>query len=101
MSQPRRPRRLFYRRTFLNRRGHHAGAHVIAEIRESYERGARVVDADLTIADCQRVVCLDFYVDGNDGAAARRNAVHKARVLRDVVVAFTAVLEEAWSEEED
>lgn len=85
----------FYRRRFLNRRGHHAGAYVIADCRvESYERG-REVGASLTIADCNRVAVLDFSFDSD---AQARNALHKARLLRDVVVEFTAALEAADGE---
>ena len=89
--------RPFYRRTFLNRRGHHAGAYVIAEVR--LDRGttqqAAVVDACLTIADCHRVATLDFYAGERRDLA---NAVHTARVLRDVVVDFVVALERAAEE---
>ncbi|MDN5852964.1 MAG: hypothetical protein L0K86_08970, partial [Actinomycetia bacterium] len=61
MSAPR-----FYRRRFLNKRGHHAGAYVIAsiEFERSYrDDGHDVVDACLTIADCGRVATLDDVVE--------------------------------------
>jgi hypothetical protein len=86
----------FYRRTFLNRRGHHAGAYVLADISvERDVRGEAWIDAVLTVADCNRIANLDFTFST---PAARDNAVHKARLLRDVVVAFAAALEEAASE---
>jgi len=89
----------FYRRSFLNRRGHHRGAYIIAssEIDSDTDRAGRAwIDATLTISDCDRVVSLDFWVDRPSDAA---NALHKARLLRDIVGAFTESLEtsvEAW-----
>jgi len=99
MSRSRRSRRLFYRRSFLNRPGHHAGAHAIAEIREAFGDEVRYVDAELTISDCRRVIVLDFSVASNESANVRSNALHKARVLRDVVVAFHDQLAEAYADE--
>ncbi len=87
----------FYRRRFLNKRGHHAGAYVLAEVsleRHALHAGSRVesVDAWLTVADCARVTQLDFTANSPSEA---NNALHKARELREVVVDFTAALEEA------
>lgn len=85
----------FYRRRFLNRRGHHAGAYIYANLAIEARRreGARdVIDAELTIADCSRVMTLDFAVYDRAGA---RNAVYKARLLRQVVNDFTDALEAA------
>jgi hypothetical protein len=90
----------FYRRRFLNRRGFHAGAYVLAACEivgfrstDGVER--HNVDAELAIADCGRVASLDFCVHSE---AAARNALHKAHQLRDVVVDFTAALEAAVEE---
>jgi hypothetical protein len=89
-------RRVHYRRTFLNSPGHHAGAYVIASIeRGTAENGRAWVDADLTVADCSTVTTLDFWVADDATPATRRNALHKARVLREVVTAFVAELERA------
>ncbi len=56
----------FYRRQFLNRRGHHAGAFVLAniqlEIYLSNGEEVRDVSAFLSIADCNRTATLDFDV---------------------------------------
>lgn len=82
----------FYRRRFLNRRGHHAGAYVIAECRLETYRGSQEVDAALTIADCNRIAVLDFSIARKTDAV---NALHKARLLRDIVAEFTAALEAA------
>jgi len=84
----------FYRRRFLNRRGFHAGAYVIADCKiESYlhaRDGQRYsVEAVLTVADCGRITSLDFSVDRLREAD---NALYKARLPRDVVNDFTAVL---------
>jgi hypothetical protein len=90
----------FYRRRFLNRRGFHAGAYVLADCQvETFRRPNAApqhsIDADLTIADCGRVVTIDFCVSNE---AAARNALHKARLLREVVVDFTESLEAAVEE---
>src|SRR5262245_50952178 len=93
----------FYRRRFLNRRGFHAGAYVVADCQmEAFRpKGGSpryTIDAELAIADCGRIATLDFCVSSESGAA---NALHKARLLRDVMVDFTAALESAvadWRE---
>lgn len=85
--------RRFYRRRFLNRRGYHAGAYVLADCKVLTDRqGDREIDADLTIADCSRVTSLDLSAY-NVGDA--RNALHKARLLRSVVNDFTDAFEAA------
>lgn len=90
--------RRFYRRTFLNKRGHHAGAYVLADV--SLERGMVSDDgtdvcAHLTVADCARTAVLQFDVHDRDTAA---NALHKARVLKTVVDGFVDALELAVAE---
>lgn len=91
--------RAFYRRRFLNRRGHHAGAYVLADIRIETWRDDQAprqsLDASLTIADCSRVATLAFSAYK---PAELRNALHKARVLREVVNDFTDALERAADE---
>lgn len=85
----------FYRRRFLNRRGHHAGAYVIAAVHSDpapSDTGRRRLSAYLTIGDCGRVVTLDFDVCDLPTA---HNALHKARLLRDVVDGFVAAVEAA------
>lgn len=90
----------FYRRRFLNRRRHHAGAYVIADCRidtgfPGLPSTHRSIDATLTVADCSRVTILDFCA--HDRATAR-NALAKARLLRDILVDFTSALEAAVEE---
>jgi len=97
------PSKRFYRRRFLNRRGFHAAAYVFATcdidtFRPEHGSPEHAINAELTIADCSRTATLDFYA--RDESAAQ-NALHKARLLRDVVVDFTAALEstvEDWRE---
>ena len=98
MTRKRAARRLFYRRSFLNRRGYNAGAYVIAEVELVASRDGTDVQASVDIADCNRLVSLDFYVDCLDGAGARGNALHKARLLRDTLIVFTEHLERALEE---
>ena len=93
----------FYRRRFLNRRGFHAGAHVIADCQvQVYRRADRdaeyLIDAEITVADCSRVATLDFDVDDE---ASARNALYKARLLREVVSEFTSALEAAVNDWRD
>jgi hypothetical protein len=89
--------RRMYRRRFLNRPGHHAGAYAIAEVRVYAGRKGRTgnVSASLAIADCSRVVELSFYA-GDESSAA--NALQKARLLREIVSEFTGVYERAIEE---
>ncbi len=88
--------RRFYRRTFLNRRGHHAGAYALADITTepgvTRDKQAKRVSARLTIADCGRVVTLDLDADT---PAEARNALHKARLLRDILDQSVEALERA------
>ena len=80
----------FYRRRFLNRRGHHAGAFVLAVCKIGTWQDWAELDAFVTIADCSRVVTLDL-----SGATTSEisNALFKARTLRDTIVDLTATLE--------
>ncbi len=80
----------FYRRRFLNRRGHHAGAFVLAECKIEKMGDRREIDAYVTIADCSRQVTLDF-----NGAtkAEIANALRKARTLRDTFTDLTDAIE--------
>jgi hypothetical protein len=90
----------FYRRAFLNERGHHAGAYALAEIDlcEPFDEsdGSYRVDAVFTVADCSRVTTLDFQAENAEQAAG---ALHKARLLHamlgDLVGALEAAVDEA------
>ena len=89
--------RRFYRRRFLNRPRHHAGAYVLADCSiESYRNGPEI-SADLTIGDCGRIVSLNF--NGWDKSSTS-NALSKARALRTVVDEFCDALEAAAVEVE-
>jgi hypothetical protein len=82
----------FYVRRFLNRRGHQAGAYLLASVRDtSRERGSYVEpDVEFDLADCNRVVSLDFplYTERE-----RRNSLAKVALLADVVARFRDALE--------
>lgn len=84
----------FYRRRFLNRRGHHTGAYVLADVTiETVRADERpFVCAHLAVADCGRVADLDFDVNDADEA---RNALIKVLRLREAVDGFAAALEGA------
>lgn len=82
----------FYRRRFLNRRGHHAGAYAIAECTIVTYSGRAEVSAFLTLADCSRVAVIDL-----SGATSGElgNAVRKAQLLREVVSDLCVAVEAA------
>ncbi len=67
-------------------------ADFIVEPGFSRDEAAKRVSAQLTIADCGRIVTLDL--DAGTRAEAR-NALHKARLLRDIVDRSVDALERA------
>ena len=81
----------FYRRQFLNLRGHHAGAYVLAVVEalpeDPTEESWREITLELT--DCWRRVVFEFPLVT---AADRRNSVRKARLLADVTAGFAEAL---------
>ena len=83
-------RHAFYRRRFLNRPRHHLGAHVIASIEvETPAKGRPYVEASVHVTDCSRAIDLDFSAGSR---AEARNALHKVRLLREVLADFEASL---------
>jgi hypothetical protein len=98
MTRPLRGR-IFYRRFWLNRPGFHSTAHVEAriELDKSDDDGLDLM-ASFLIADCRRSATLDFDVYSNQSAADRRNALRKARLLRESVNEFCDALEAAAEE---
>ncbi|MBM7787075.1 hypothetical protein [Tenggerimyces flavus] len=86
-------RKLLYRRRFLNRPRHHTGAHVIARVElVQYKKSPWYVDSSLRLADCYRVIELDFEIRNKTDV---KNALHKAKLLRDLLDDFTKSLEDA------
>jgi hypothetical protein len=83
----------FYCRRFLNLKGHHGGAYVLAVI-EALPGQADDVrwgrDVSLELADCSRRVEFDFPLAT---ASDRRNSIRKARLLADVTARFADALE--------
>jgi hypothetical protein len=83
-----------YHREWLNLPGFYAGAYVIAEVHRCRDRrGEPSLSGTLTIADCSRVVTLDF--DAWD-AEDVRNATHKLRMLGGAMGAFAAALTDGF-----
>jgi hypothetical protein len=82
----------FYYRRFLNLKGHHGGAYVLAVIEtlpgQADDRWGR--DVSLELADCSRRVEFDFPLAT---ASDRRNSIRKARLLADVTARFADALE--------
>ena len=100
MSRPLRGR-IHLRRFWLNRPGFHSTAHVLSQIElvENEHRDGVDLMASFLVADCRRAATLDFDVYSNSSAADRRNALRKARLLRESVNEFCDALEVAAEEQ--
>ncbi len=87
-----RPKYRFYAREFLNRRGHHGGAYILAVVdrTEPTDDPDRYVNIELEIADCSRHITLEFPVWS---AGDRSNTVRKARLLANVLDKFADAVE--------
>ncbi len=82
-------------RKFLNKRGYHAGAYVLAEVEDSTKHkkgkhGWPYVHVDLTLADCSRVVSFDFDLST---AGQRANSLHKVDLMIATLIKFRAALQ--------
>lgn len=85
---------VFQRRQFLNTEDDGGAAYIKAYVNEAESSGSgfgKHLDAELVLADCNRIVTLDFSVYGSDGTASA-NARQKIAKLRRAVVAFEAAL---------
>ncbi|GAA3563153.1 hypothetical protein GCM10022197_18370 [Microlunatus spumicola] len=82
----------YYTRRFLNRRGHHAGAYVLASVEDTSRRpdDTTWTDVDFVLSDCGRQIQLDFDVDTDSLA----NSLHKVDVLLETLTKFRAALVE-------
>ena len=89
----------FYRRRFLNERGFHTFASVIASIVRTKDRhdGKPRLEVQLELMDCSNIVRFEFGMARHE----RRNSVKKAWALVDVLQGFASKLEEEveWLEE--
>jgi hypothetical protein len=99
MTRPSRGR-IHYRRRWLNRPGFHSTAYVQSQIEldKSSDNDGLDLMASFTLADCTRQASLDFDVFSNHSAADRKNALRKARLLRQSVNDFCDALEAAAEE---
>lgn len=86
------PKKLYYRRTFLNRPGHHSGARVLADVKttRSYNRGATIVIGHVILADCSEEIALDFHATD---PTKLRNSIHKAKLLAATFAELSIALE--------
>jgi hypothetical protein len=82
----------YYTRRFLNKRGFHAGAYVLALVEDTSKRQDDRVwtDVELTISDCGRQISLSFDVQPSDLA----NSLYKLDVLLSTLSRFRAALVE-------
>lgn len=87
----------FYVRKFLNRPRQQTGAHVIGYIglETLYKAKGPTIEGNLDIADCRRVVSLDF--SGWTKKEAR-NSLHKVRLLAKIMNEFAAAYEKTYEE---
>lgn len=93
---------LFRKRKFLNRMGHHSGAFIFAEIlRESWTHRDKKTkkksthshrDITLSIADCSRIINLDFDLGC---LLEAKNGLKKLDILIDTLKKF----KEAYTQE--
>ena len=83
-----------YTRRFLNRRGHHAGAYVLASVEDTSRRpdDVRWTEVEFVLSDCGRQIQLDVDVDVDADSVA--NSLHKVDVLLDTLTKFRAALVE-------
>lgn len=88
----------FFLRKFLNRKGYHSNAFIFAEITRSVSKDKKGKeqywhDAELKIADCDRIVSLSMDLHTTRLAS---NSLHKLDVLIESLKAFrTAFAKEA------
>lgn len=82
--------RVFYRRQFLNNEEEGGTAFIEAEISEIYPGEYGHLCADFVVADCNRVVELDF--GASRTAESITNTRQKIKKFRCAVVAFEAAL---------
>ncbi len=82
----------YYVRKFLNRRGHHSGAYVLAHVERAPANATAHYDVEtyLEITDCSRRISLAFPMWTKSD---RANSIHKARLLADVTAKFATALE--------
>ncbi|SHM37782.1 hypothetical protein [Cryptosporangium aurantiacum] len=92
--------RLHYRRLWLNRPGFHGRGHLLSEVHLDRNSDGVAIRAEFLLADCSRSVTIDFDMYENATAADRRNALRKARLLRESVNSFCDALEVAAAEYE-
>lgn len=82
-------KRVHYVRTFLNNEEHGGTAFVEASIEEAHNTSKGYFEAALNIADCNRVVSLDFCAYSPKQAYQAREKIAR---LRRTIVAFEKVL---------
>ena len=82
----------YYTRRFLNKRGHHAGAYILAFVEDTSRRKKDPdwTDIEFTLADCGRQISLSFEVSTEELA----NSLHKVDVLIDTLSKFRSALVE-------
>lgn len=79
----------FEKRAFLNPASTHSNSYIEAHIESGVEAPFKYGDNMITIADCKRVIQLEFFL-GN--ARSRRLSLKKINLLIDILTSFRDAL---------
>lgn len=94
VSEVRDNERVFYERQFLNSEEHGGTAFVEATIRAGrHSDSSGWIDANFSVADCSRVVDLDFDVYGDSDENVRQKLNRLEQSVRQFKAAMLAALE--------
>jgi hypothetical protein len=77
-----------YKRSFLNKESGMAAIQLEAEVEQYKEGGIRTLSAYLTISDCNRQICLDFWANNKKHYKKRLRKLRKIRKMLNDLEAF-------------
>lgn len=80
----------FRRRAFLNPVSTNRTSYIFAHVESSHDGSYRWGDNLIFIADCRRVIELEFFLGS---AAARKHSIYKIDLLINVLTAFREALQ--------
>ncbi len=102
--------KILYRiRKFLNKKGHHTGAYILAEItrwkhisKRNKKKDKPVIpsvsqDYSITIADCSRIINLEFSSSNKNNYT---NSLNKLNILIDTLNEFKNVMVKSYEADE-
>lgn len=97
---PREERELYWKRRWLNTKGHHSTAFVYAYI-STWANDSKNFDGEITISDCSRQITLSLDTWGTTGRAkesAYKNSLNKLNTLIDTLTEARDAITEYWEE---